>query len=992
MRLLLSVAISTALLAACGGTKDKIVTDPVDYDKLQNTAQSEAPLTLASKEELGRHIKNGMRLQLKNGPIYLKGGLIEDGEWLSIMPEAAPVADPNEGGSSSSDGFSETNVHVKGVDEADYAKYDGKHWFVATSPNSQAFLIDETGPGFNIVATDPSAPNAEIISNVELDNKDDGHWGNVREMYLVQENGATTHVVTVRNQWGNVRPYLPGVPIRIMGGVAIAEPAIDLVFDEEPTAISVDKTSPVDMIDVIERPYEDPINSRVRVQLIDVQTPESPEQDWELLLDGSLINSRKVGNILYLVTRYDPWIRGLFYDNNDADTREENEAELAEATVEQLLPSYQIGDTKYPLSKSCYLQKNTEEHSGFSSVVNITAVDLSKQEVVSSQCVNGSLESMSMTPNSLYLTGTIYDQKNGTNKTVIHKFSLDGSGPKYEATGSAEGSLGWTSDPAFRMHEYQDTFRIVTSAWGTEGPEHTLTILEPKDQSLNVLSTLPNDEYPEPIGKPREEIYSVRFEGNRAYIVTFRRTDPLYAIDLSDPSNPMIAGELEIPGFATYMHPIGDEYLFTLGRNADEDGRALGIKAELIDVTGKAPRVVNTLFFGGRSTHSEALDDLKALSFKRDDDRLRITVPIVLYLDDSEHNQWLHTGLQLMEVTGLPYLDQKTGIAEKRLAPTEPAQLIDSGTIVSESQSKGQSYPGYSINRSIIHDNAVFYAHNNAIWAADWDDPKGAVGPITSAPVNCLEVASPPALKVLIQLPQGSDQDPCLTEVYAFNNSFGDGSAIALEAHSSGKDGLSCSFSGGDEAGSYTVIAELPGYRGVKNQMIVYRNQCYAIPESLTVNLKAIEDIICTADVRPSLEVYVDIEESAIASACDASVMAVQNGEHYQLDGYPIDFIDSGSGDTGSSGSGEGSSEPGEERVAAKLIAADPAPPRTSTRCVFSGPWELAGEMSLEISLDGYASEAIDSIFVEKDECHVKTQQLKVWMGLLRDKEEVIAE
>ena len=115
--------------------------------------------------------------------------------------------------------------------------------------------------------------------------------------------------------------------------------------------------------------------------------------------------------------------------------------------------------------------------------------------------------------------------------------------------------------------------------------DHQLYILRESSTrpELEIVSTLPNDSRPEEIGKPNEALYGVRFLGDVAYAVTFERIDPLYAIDLSIPADPFIAGELEVTGFSDFLHPVTDDLLLGLGRSAEG-----GIKVELFDVSSIA--------------------------------------------------------------------------------------------------------------------------------------------------------------------------------------------------------------------------------------------------------------------------------------------------------------------------------------------------------------------------------------------------------------------
>lgn len=747
----------------------------VDYDKLESAPLSEKALILASEAALLEQIKNGIRLQLKNGyPYYLDTDLVD----FSPAPPASPRPALNR-----DNNFSQTNVHVDGVDEADYAKYDGTHWFVSRFPEYRGY--SEPGlPGIQVVKTNADTPSVEIVGEITFD---DELWGTAAEMYLVQQAGVTTHLAAMRHQWGNVSLAMPGSPLM----------NVDFWF------------------------WPGPQNGQARIQLINVQDPTAPVDDWDIKIDGSLINSKKIGNILYLITRYDPWLEGLIHEFQDDSMREANETILAQASLVNLLPSFQIGETTQLLTTQCYLQEETKSHYGFNSLVHVTAIDLANKKLISSQCLNSGVETIHMSPAALYLTGTVYDDILEGSKTVIHKFSLKNTGPEYAATGDVPGYLWGGGDAEFRINEYQGDLRIVTSSWGN-GPRHQLFVLEENNGELKTIARLPNAIHPEPIGKPNEQIYSVRFNGDSAYIVTFLQTDPLYSLDLSDRLEPKVAGQIEMPGFATYIHPIDDDYIFTVGRNANSDGQTQGVKVELIDVSANTPVILNTILLGGRFSNSEALYNLRALSFLRvSDDQLRITMPIELWLEDevtSYYDNWQYNGLQLFEINGLN---------------SAAVSMKDAGTIVTENAASGFEYPtsGYGINRSVLHNNAVFFSYNNDFWAADWNAPEQALGPISADPIICTEEYRF-GLNVTVAIVDDNSQKACGATVIATDGSYQE----TLTILETGSD--HCIFYGaGERSGAYSIETSLVGYESVMNEVEVFRNVCHVIPKALNVLL-----------------------------------------------------------------------------------------------------------------------------------------------------------
>ena len=134
-----------------------------------------------------------------------------------------------------------------------------------------------------------------------------------------------------------------------------------------------------------------------------------------------------------------------------------------------------------------------------------------------------------------------------------------------------------------------------------------------------------------------ERIYGVRFIGDQGYVVTYKEIDPLYVIDLKDPTNPTVAGELKIPGFSSYIHPLEDGFLLTAGRDGDDLGNVGGVKIEIFDVTDPAnPRSVTKAVIGdGWNTWSDVLWDHKAFNFFRA--RNLLAIPVSGWVDSGDY-------------------------------------------------------------------------------------------------------------------------------------------------------------------------------------------------------------------------------------------------------------------------------------------------------------------------------------------------------------------
>jgi hypothetical protein len=190
---------------------------------------------------------------------------------------------------------------------------------------------------------------------------------------------------------------------------------------------------------------------------------------------------------------------------------------------------------------------------------------------------------------------TIVDDPDAGPPTLIHQFRLDeGTDATYVASGEVEGRLL----NQFAMSEYDGDLRVATTTddWSFgEQSESTVFVLRPNGDELEQISSVSG------LGKG-EQIHSVRFIGPTGYVVTFRQIDPLYVLDLSDPEQPVLQGELKIPGYSAYLHPVGDGLLLGVGQDATDDGRTTGTQLSLFDVSDPAtPQRISTLAIGGQS-------------------------------------------------------------------------------------------------------------------------------------------------------------------------------------------------------------------------------------------------------------------------------------------------------------------------------------------------------------------------------------------------------
>jgi len=332
-------------------------------------------------------------------------------------------------------------------------------------------------------------------------------------------------------------------------------------------------------------------------------------------------------------------------------------------TAAELLPRLRRnGGAPEPLLRDtdCWLQPDNA--SGLLQLTTVTLIDLASPSLAQrSRCFAGGTEALYLTPSNLWLATTRWTPL--TEQTLpagpppvatdVHQFALDLTGTEALAwRGSAvvAGHLGWdTPRKSYRFSEHGGHLRVLTftgfEGWGTAedaarraASPARLTVLRSGSASgsadgrtLVTVATLPNERRPAAIGKPGEQVFAVRFAGERGYVVTFRRIDPLYVLDLADPADPRLAGEVELPGFSQTLHPLPGGLLLGLGRDADERGVAQGVQVTLFDVANaQSPRVIKTLVLGSAGSQTALEQARHGLALRQDGAVARGALPVAL--------------------------------------------------------------------------------------------------------------------------------------------------------------------------------------------------------------------------------------------------------------------------------------------------------------------------------------------------------------------------
>jgi uncharacterized secreted protein with C-terminal beta-propeller domain len=510
-------------------------------------------------------------------------------EFESESSMEAPEAGSGDMGGGQSDSsvpeFSETNVQEAGVDEPDVVKTNGTHVYTINS-NFQAPAVQIT-----------SATDGELNLESSIVFKEETPRG----MFL--QDGQL--IVLTNSNYFNYYPLAANQEdsILFVGAEESIQEKIEESQVEEPD-FEITQDS------LILPPYRD--ESRVGIYIFDITDTSNPTLKRQLKVEGNYQNARLIQDQLLFVTNYAPYS----FPNNDEE----------ELLGEDLIPEITYGTNEPEKVSECTDIQYLPNHSDMSFLV-ISSLDTSDQAArVDSQVLIATSSDLYVSPNHMYLTQPKYNysrfsdlSEDDLTTTNIFKFDIQSEGTELEGVMNVPG----TPLNQFSMSEYQGDFRITTTLdnW-TDLENQSSNNLYVFDQNLNRVGVLENL-------APGERIYSTRFIGDRAYMVTFRQIDPLFVIDLSNSSKPEVLGELKIPGFSDYLHPYDENYLLGFGKEATLDGETQGMKVALFDVEDPTnPQQLHTFLIGDRGTDSELLRNHRALLFSKEKNILSFPVSI----------------------------------------------------------------------------------------------------------------------------------------------------------------------------------------------------------------------------------------------------------------------------------------------------------------------------------------------------------------------------
>ena len=359
-----------------------------------------------------------------------------------------------------------------------------------------------------------------------------------------------------------------------------------------------------------------------KVLVYDITDQTNIEFLREVEVEGDYTSSRKIDGIVYLVAhKYNYYYEPMPF--------------LDEAYVPKFIDSAE-GGSVLPVAGCADVSyvPGPNYDSSFMVIMGIPVDDVKakvSKEVVLGAGYNiyASLDNLYVAQDRYYWNG--YWGNSSGEETVVHKFSLSGTDIKYEGNGVVPGTIL----NQFSMDEYDGHFRIATTkgdVWNTVNPAtNNVYVLDDNMEMVGKLEGL----------APGESIYSMRFMGGKGYMVTFKKIDPLFVLDLSNHSDPKVLGKLKIPGFSDYLHPYDENHVIGFGKDTvepdavDLENRGLdfawyqGMKIAMFDVTDvENPIELHKVVIGDRGTYSELLYNHKALLFDKSRDLMAFPVTV----------------------------------------------------------------------------------------------------------------------------------------------------------------------------------------------------------------------------------------------------------------------------------------------------------------------------------------------------------------------------
>lgn len=472
--------------------------------------------------------------------------------------------DLSEGSKEGGKDYSTTNLQMEGVDESDIAKIDG----------SYIYTVEDK----YIVITDIRDGKLEEVTR-----------------FLPKDCGAADRVMEIYVDGDQLILVVQGYETSLDGN---SKAGSDKETSDKETKDEENSDKETAVSDVAKDGafcYKMNGKSTTQIQVYSIVDRRNPEFEGRLIQDGYYNTSRKIGDVVYLFTQYNMTSDVTSYVEKKHGVEDLKEGNGVSSLAEAVIPK--VNGEKVAASE-IYLPESSGE-----SGILVSSLDVNKPDkVLDSKLVISGYAQTYISKDALYLYEEDYD---GAMITNIAKFALD----EGRISGVAATAVrGYVRD-TFAINASDGYLRVLTTDYSTEDEVNALYIL---DENMKLTGQLTGI-------APGEEIYAARFMGNTGYFVTYRNTDPLFTVDLSDPAKPEIIGELKVTGFSEYLHFWDDTHLLGIGYESDEKtGNIENIKLSMFNIENPGEVIEEAKLVLKDVDYSEALYDYKSVIISKD--------------------------------------------------------------------------------------------------------------------------------------------------------------------------------------------------------------------------------------------------------------------------------------------------------------------------------------------------------------------------------------
>ena len=440
-----------------------------------------------------------------------------------------------------------------------------------------------------------------------------------------------------------------------------------------------------------------------KAMVYDLSNINEPQLVREVALDGFFKSARMIEDNVYFISN-----KGVYFYRN-----------IDELEDEDLLPvvndSIALGEEKrIDYTNIAYFPGATSY-----SYLLVGGFNLNNNEPLSVEAFFGAGDTVYCSENNLYLTQIKYDKDYSRSNIMIYKFELENGKVSMKAKGEVEGRI----NDQFSLDEFEGNLRIAAtvvvkpysynSFWGIYSEEETTNRVYILDENLNELSRVDNM-------ADGEKIYAVRFMGKIGYVVTFEQIDPLFVLDLSDPKNPEIKGELKIPGYSSYLHPYDETHVIGIGYNTKDNGYGgvtnANMKMSMFDISDlNNPREMFSTSIGLAYAYSDITYDHKALFYKASDNLIGFSYNT--YDEEYTKDYW---AFDIYHIDLEKGFEKFARFAQKDNYETNIRRMIYIGdTVYGLSEKKVTSYNLntqellHELDLNTLYDDDMFYIYKN---------------------------------------------------------------------------------------------------------------------------------------------------------------------------------------------------------------------------------------------------------------------------------------